>query len=235
MFKKYKNKLFCFSPPVMFVTFVIEFVLALYTIWRYKMNTVVRITTIILIALGTFQLSEYMLCGGLGLKGIEWARLGYMSITLLPALGIHLIVTLAGKRKPLLIDLAYLTCFFFVGFYLLASTSIDIKVCEANYAVFRSVKLISTTFGVYYYFWLFVGVYLGYKWGKEDPKRRKQLWAMVVGYLVFILPTAVVNVIEPSTISGIPSIMCGFAVLFAIILSIAVAQKSCEIKHHKQR
>lgn len=226
MLKKYTDKIFCFSPPVMLATFIIEFSLAAYTYWRYKANKTTKITIAILLALGIFQLSEYMLCGGLGISGVEWARLGYASITLLPAMGIHLLVTLAGKHKPMLVKLAYATCAFFVCFYLIVSNSIDIKTCQDNYAVFLTAKPISTFFGIYYYFWLFVGACLGLKWGKEDAERSKSLYAMTIGYMVFILPTTTVNIVDPSTVSGIPSIMCGFAILFALTLSFFVLPNS---------
>jgi hypothetical protein len=36
---------------------------------------------------------------------------------------------------------------------------------------------------------------------------------------MFILPTTAANIVDPSTIAGIPSIMCGFAVILAIILT----------------
>ena len=103
MYKKYTDKLFCFSPPVMLATFLIEFGLAFYTLWRYKMSTIRRLAVIMLFALGTFQLSEYMVCGGLGWSHIQWARVGYISITLLPALGIHMLAKLAGKKMPMLV------------------------------------------------------------------------------------------------------------------------------------
>ena len=66
MFKDYKGKTFCFSPPVMLATFIIEFGFAFYSIWRYKMTTISRLVVAMLFALGSFQLAEYMICGGLG-------------------------------------------------------------------------------------------------------------------------------------------------------------------------
>ncbi len=222
MLEKYKGKMYCFSPPVMLATFIIEFGFAFYTIWRYKMSTAVRLAIALLFALGTFQLAEYMICGGLGLTNIEWARIGYMSITLLPALGIHMIVTLAGKRMPVLVGFAYATCAAFVGFYLLAERSVDIRMCAANYAVFSSQRIITIPFATYYYGWLMAGVYLAWRWAKELPGRSKSLLAMAFGYLAFILPTTTFNIVDPSTVSGIPSIMCGFAVLFAFAIVLKV-------------
>jgi hypothetical protein len=51
------------------------------------------------------------------------------------------------------------------------------------------------------------------------------LLAMVVGYLVFLVPTALANTVAPETRRGIPSIMCGFAVLFALILAVYITPR----------
>lgn len=231
MFKKYQGKMFCFSPPVMLATLLIEFSLAIYTLWRYHMTTVSRLVTVTLVALGSFQLAEYMICGGLGLTHIEWARFGYIAITLLPALGIHLLTALSGKKKTILVGAAYATCAAFVVYYLANSGVISGHECYANYAVFHTESVGSQFFAAYYYGWLMVGIYLAWQWGKELPKYRDSLWSMMIGYLAFILPTAFFNIIDPSTVSGIPSIMCGFAVIFAIILVTRILPSSVKAKN----
>ncbi len=229
MFKKYQGKLFCFSPPVMLATFLIEFTFAAYTMWRYKLSTVRRLAVAMLLALGTFQLAEYMLCGGLGWTNVEWARIGYGSITLLPALGIHMIVSLSGKKKPLLIGAAYASCVAFVSYYLILHGAIDGQSCAANYAIFDT-KSSSFYYMLYYYGWLFAGTYLAMRWGKELPERRKALQSMAIGYMTFILPTTAFNIIDPATTHAIPSIMCGFAVLFAFTLVSQVLPNSSEVR-----
>lgn len=230
MFKKYTDgKFFCFSPPVMLATFIIEFGLAFYTFWQYKINTAVRLAIGILLALGTFQLSEYMICGGLGLKHVDWARFGYIAITLLPALGIHLLATLAEKKKKWLINAAYATCTAFVIYFAANINSISGQTCNANYAVFYTDTFVSMLFGAYYYGWMLTGVILAIIWGKGDVKKRNSLYAMMLGYLSFILPTTFFNIVDPTTIHGIPSIMCGFAVLLALIISIKVLPNSAEV------
>lgn len=218
MQEKYKGKLYCFSPPVMLATFLIEFSLAFYSMWRYKPSLVRRLAITMLFALGTFQLSEYMVCGGLGFSNIEWARVGYASITLLPALGIHLIIELARKKRPILVASAYISCLVFVIVYLIGENAVKTHACTANYAVFDMIRASVWPFVSYYYGWLLVGVYLAWTYGIQKPERKKALWAMTLGYLVFIVPTTFFNITDPSTVEGIPSIMCGFAVLYAVIL-----------------
>jgi hypothetical protein len=38
-----------------------------------------------------------------------------------------------------------------------------------------------------------------------------------------MVPTTIVNIVNPASISGIPSIMCGFAVIMALCLLFKVA------------
>jgi hypothetical protein len=234
MFKQYKNKVFCFSPPVMLATFLIEFSLAAYTLWRYKMTTLTKLVFVTLVALGTFQLAEYMLCGGLGLTNIQWARVGYGAITLLPALGIHILVTIAGKKAPYILTAAYGSMAVFLGFYLMAESAVTLNQCAANYAVFKSYKDMSLPFGFYYYGWLLIGTFLAWRWGEKQPKQRKALNAMAIGYMAFILPTTTVNIIDSTTISAIPSIMCGFAVIFAIVLVAKVLPSTSKDRIHAE-
>lgn len=226
--------MYCFSPPVMLATFLIEFTFAAYTIWRYKMDTVRRLAVGMLIALGLFQLAEYMVCGGLGWTGIEWARVGYGAITLLPAMGIHLVVTLAGKKKQLLVGTAYATCIAFVLIYLIGENAVSANTCTANYAVFDTIRASVWPFAAYYYGWLLIGTTLAWQWSNQMPKRRTALRGMAIGYAAFILPTTAFNIIDPSTTKAIPSIMCGFAVIYAFTLMIKVLPNSCTVRNSIQ-
>src|SRR6185312_258892 len=70
------TRLNCFSPPVMIATMVIETILAVYTVWRYKMSDMVRLAAITLLGLATFQLAEFFVCTGSIGHTIEWSRFG---------------------------------------------------------------------------------------------------------------------------------------------------------------
>lgn len=218
----------------MLATFVIEITFAIYTLWRYKTSTVQRLAFTMLVVLASFQLAEYMVCGGLGWSGIEWARVGYGAITLLPALGIHLVVALAGKKAPKLIAAAYASCVAFVVFYLIIEGAISGHTCAANYAVFDVYKASIWPFGAYYYGWMLIGTYLAWRWSNELPKRKKALLAMTLGYMSFIIPTTAFNIIDPATTRAIPSIMCGFAVIYAFTLMFMVLPNSCEVRNSIQ-
>ena len=218
MYKRYGNKFLCFSPPVMLATFLIEFGLAFYVIWRFKLNTISRLVTAMLMLLGTFQLAEYMICGGLGLSHIEWARLGYVSITFMPAVGLHLVMSIAKYKSPLLLAAAYGSATAYALYFATAGSAIMGSVCTANYAVFKVDDVGSYVYAIFYYGWLLFATGLAAFLARKNPKNAKSLKWMIAGYAVFIVPTTFANIVDPSTIAGIPSIMCGFAVLLAIIL-----------------
>ena len=66
-YKKYlKNKIGCFSPPVMIATFIIEICLALFTLFRYKRSLLTGLSIALFVFLALFQLAEYFVCGGAG-------------------------------------------------------------------------------------------------------------------------------------------------------------------------
>lgn len=212
----------------MLATFLIEISFAAYVVWRYKMNVVGRLVALILTFLALFQLSEFIVCGGSGWQGFEWTRLGYASITLLPPLGLHLSASIAKKNITPLIIFAYITSVAFILFYVFTTGAISGATCYANYAVFDTHAASSIPYALYYYGWLFAGTFLSLLWSKSAKKssERTALIALAVGYVSFILPTTTINIIDPSTISGIPSIMCGFAVILAFIMVGRVAPEA---------
>ena len=236
--KKYTNRLYCFSPTVMLLTFLFETFAAGWTLFKYKTSEISRLIIYILLALAGFQAAEFMVCGGFGFDGVEWARFGYITITLLPPLGLHLAHKIADKKVGLMVQLAYVTCAIFVLYYTFVVGTVEAGVCRANYSVFSTPNLWGELFGVYYYSWLIMGVLFSVRRSKalyvqkdksSKIKSRALAW-LTLGYTSFMLPTTIVNVVDPSTIEGIPSIMCGFAVILAIILLGFVAPLTLEAK-----
>jgi len=218
----------------MIATIIIEVSLALYTIWRYKLSVITRLVTLTLVMLATFQLSEYFVCTNNG-AAAWWSRLGFAAITTLPALGIHILHVLAGKPKRLLVTVAYATMALFIGFFLLHPNAFFGHQCTGNYVIFQMAHTYGGWFTAYYYSWLVIGIMLAVYWagqlqakGKSAYRQLEAAWAMVAGYMVFILPTILANTVKPETKRGIPSIMCGFAVLFALILTLYILPRAAK-------
>lgn len=227
-------KLYCFSPPVMLATLLVEIGFAIYVFLRYKSTIVSRLAIAILVCLAVFQGTEYLLCGVQGVTSGVWSRVGYSAITLLPPLGIHLALSISNQAKQwkMLIRVAYATALFFILYFAFYTPAITGQTCYANYVVFegRGSSLASWLYGAYYYGWLIVGTALSVLYDKNAKKAttRRALYALALGYAAFIIPTTAANLIDPSTIHAIPSIMCGFAVLLAFMLVGKVLPESAE-------
>ena len=225
--RKISSRLYCFSPPAMIAIFVLEIVLAIYTIWRYRMKSIARIVVTMLVLLALFQLAEYHVCGANSNYSLGWSRLGFVAITLLPALALHLIHKIAHKKVHYIVWFAYATSLIFAIIFGLSPSAFAHHVCTGNYAIFHLTGHLGAYYFVFYYLWLFVGIGLSLYYAIDSDKQiRTALILQVCGYLSFLLPTALVNTISPATIAGLPSIMCGFAVMYALILVFGIVPKS---------
>lgn len=214
-------KLYCFSPPVMLATFIIEVSLIIYTLWRYKLNIFSKLAIFILGFLATFQLAEYMVCGGMNVSGDSWARLGFISITILPPLGIHLATEIVGNKKHRsLVWVSYGIAAGFIGFFLIATNAIEHKVCGGNYIIFNMIQSVDWMYATYYYGLLLTGFTYCLVQANKAKKNtiKKALQGFAAGYVLFLLPTTTLNLIDPTTTRAIPSIMCGFAVVLAFVI-----------------
>lgn len=210
----------------MLATFIIEFSLAVYALYKYHLNELGKLIVAALFALGTFQIAEYFVCGGAGITGNNWSRIGYIAITTLPPLGLHMMLTINKVSSNRLLMLAYGSMAAFIAYFMLSPTAFVGYQCTGNYVIFQIGKTPAILYGMYYYGWLLTALILGVKvlLSKANlPKiTRSMTKALMIGYGVFLIPTALAYTVSPSSRAGIPSIMCGFAVLFALILAIYI-------------
>jgi hypothetical protein len=215
---KYKGKLYCFSPPVMVATCIIEVSLLIYTLWRYRLNQLTRLVAIMLVTLATFQLAEFHVCRGTsGLA--QWSHLGYIAITLLPPVGIHILYTIKKQKDHLLVYASYATALVFVAIFALTANSLTGHQCLGNYVMFQVNPRLTDLYGIYYYGWVLIGVALSldFAHASEEKRMRQALYGFALGYAAFLVPTTTANLLDKATLRGIPSIMCGFAVILAIV------------------
>lgn len=232
MINNKKLGFFCFSPPVMLATFAIEITLLVFVIVQRKLNRTAQLIVATLFFLALFQLCEYFVCGGLGVSAMRWSRLGFVAITTLPPLGLHLIHVIAGKKVGWVVWAGYALMAFWIAVFGLGESAFVAHECVSNYVIFQLHHYIGYAYSAYYYGLLLIGIALALNFGEHAKikKQREALYGMIVGYLVFLLPTAIANTIDPATMAGIPSIMCGFAVLFALILFFYILPRTTKPK-----
>ena len=231
------NSFYCFSPPVMLITFVIEIALILYTFYRYRADKLTKLCMCIFALLAVFQLAEYNVCvGALGIDSLSWSRIGYVCITFLPVLGIHALLTIAKRNASLLVAGLYSLATVFAAYFLTVGQGLTSSACMGNYVIFEVNPHINTLFMLYYYgleiFALYTGWFLAQK--TKQKKIRRALYGFALGYLCLLVPTTTVNIIDPETIHGIPSIMCGFAILLAGLIATVVLPNAAKVKKYKK-
>ena len=213
----------CFSPPVMIFTMVIELCLAAWVILRYASRTPQRLIVAMLVLLAAFQYAEFNICTSTG-PSLMWPRLGYDFITLLPPLGIHLVTRLRREERPGLVMASYGAAAVFAATFSFAPSSIISGVCGGNYIILLIQPYLSHLYGIYYFGLEFIALGLALAPVKNSTAQlRSALRWLGAGYLAIIVPTFVIYDILPATHVAIPSIMCGFAVILALIVGLRVA------------
>lgn len=206
----------------MVATLVVEFALAIYVFVRTKPSLVKRIAIATLVLLGVFQLAEFMVCGAYNEALVNVAsRAGYIAITFLPALGIHLANAIAGRSKNWTTIVAYSLAGGFAIYFGFAPAIINSSICSGNYVIFNLKYYDSQIYTIYYFGLLFAMISLTAQLAsmQKNSRKRSALRWLMVGTLVFLVPTGMVYWFNPSIELALPSIMCGFAVLYAIILA----------------
>lgn len=220
MKNKFKGKLFCFTPEVMLATFLTETALAVYVFVRYRLTAFIRLITAILVLLGAFQFVEYEVC--IDPNQLFWPRVGFAIITFLPVLSLHLISLVTGKKHFL--KFGYTLMFAYIAIFLFAPKAINGAVCGGNYIIFNTAQELWWTYGVYYFGFLFLGIWEAIE--NKTKENRSLLNWLLVGYGSFMLPMGIVYLTMPIVAwNATPSIMCGFALIFAFILAFKVAPK----------
>ncbi len=224
MLKQKGTVLGCFSPAVMGATFIIEIIMVMYVIMRYKLNAKGRTIVALIACLAAFQLAEYFVCTQSSVA-IGAARAGYAAITMLPALGMYLMSLLTVPLSRTATRVMFLAALAFASYFLLAPTAFQGYQCTGNYVIFQIGRPQAIVYGMYYFGYIAWAVSRGTSFMHAKP-RAKTVPAVrwfLLGYAAFIMPVAVLTVFHPDTTKAIPSILCGFAVILAVILGTRIA------------
>lgn len=221
-------RLACFTPMVMLATFLVESALAIYIAFRYSSNVFRTVVCVLILCLASFQLAEYQVCVGPTALALIWGKVGLTGITLLPALGMHLIGTVT--RKSPMVRVGYAIAGLYIATFLFMPGATGAPECQGNYVI---IKISGGLYGLMYeaYYFIFVSLAileLTLRLTATNPPpdygfSRKLIAYTLAGYLSFTVPMAITGALSPELQKATPSIMCGFALMMAIILAARVA------------
>ncbi len=221
MFKHIKhNLLWCFSPAVMLTTFGAEYLFALWAFLFHRHTRFGQLSILMLLLLGTFQLSEYQIC--VNDPSRTWAVIGMVAITFLPPLGLYLIGLIRGNLISAQSSLG-IACLFLIAF-LLVPQAVGEPVCGGNYVILKTAPQLANAYGIYYIGYLLWALWEGWitlKTKLPEAVRASLKW-LLIGYIAFMLPTGIVYFVSEKSRDAVPSIMCGFALALAVIVIVNV-------------
>jgi len=171
----------------------------------------------ILALLQLHQLSEFLICIGVGAN--ITARIAYVIITFLPPTGYFLCTRIVGWKFH---DywLGFAAALGLSIYYLSVPGSVDLLDCNPLYANYSND--ISTIYGIFYMGILVYSILftLAHMIFRRDKVNNRIGAIMIIGYLSFLAPMYLMVWIGSSFGLAIPSIMCKYALLLAVILGV---------------
>lgn len=221
---------YCFTPLVSLVTFFIEFALAFFVLFRYKLTLFNKLSVITLICLGTFQLSEYFICTTT--YGDLWIKVGYIAITLLPVLGVHSVTAITRKNNFLVASAYVYATLLIAGIIFIPE--IDLRTsCHPNYIDLKVSNWFNLVHSFYYAFYVLAGIYMLWNSLKKHVGDANEEKWLLFAYATFLIPSEGLFLLRMISDSAIPLVMCGFAVIAAIILVLIVIPRQQQLELRK--
>ncbi|MEA3430499.1 MAG: hypothetical protein U9R08_04460 [Nanoarchaeota archaeon] len=224
----------CFTPIISLSTAIIEFTLATLIIIFLKKSTTNKFFTILIILLGIYQFTEFMLCTSN--NPIIWGILGYITYTFLPAVGVHFAVRFSKtKFKNWIIYIIPITL---SSIAIFTTNFIKKSVCNTFFILVETILnknlIYLWLYRTYYLTFIFIGGYILWKKYKIEKNLNKRRIHIIItsAVLIALIPSMILYAISPSLRIMFASVYCEFALLTAIIIFIGAYYEN-KIKKRK--
>ncbi|MBS3076363.1 hypothetical protein J4481_01320 [Candidatus Pacearchaeota archaeon] len=213
----------CFTPAVSLSIAIIEWILTTIILIFFKRTNFRMYFAWIIYVLGFYQFTEFMLCTSN--NAFLWAKLGFITYTLLPALVLHSVLRISGKNMK--VFGIYLIPFAFSLLAIINSNFITGAKCTAVFVQVRLALIENPGLLQSSVSWIYMAYYFGfivlalafilkdYLHQKNKIKRKIRIIAFI-GTIMMLVPTLLLMVVLPHFNAGFPSVLCGFALFFAI-------------------
>lgn len=205
----------CFTPTVSFLTFAIEIIMAAWVLMKDPKNRVNQLSAAILLFLGLYQLTEFMICSA----GNElfWGRMGFIFYTTLPALGFDWVYAIKRSKKT--VWPVYIIPAAFIIYAIVVPNFTLVAECGRYFvrAIHNWIPLLSWEYMTYYTLFIVWPALILFKAVIDEnnkSRRRLYIWGLI-GLLAFTVPTLFVMLILPAWNILFPSVLCHFALLYA--------------------
>lgn len=204
----------CLTPWISAATFIIELFIAAWLFSLPKKRDT-RIAAWIVVFLAVYQLSSFFLCTK---SSVFWNLIGYLAVTWLPALGIHLAQIQTNQR--LQYKLFYgLALIFSLGMIFTAPIFLPDAQCDAMFISYHNHPWGFIVYGMYYLGTLgliVISLIKAYNYTNGINKAKNLIF--LIGMLSFIIPAYLIKFTIPFLSNSFPSVFCFFAVFLAACL-----------------
>ena len=222
----------CFTPKISLSTAMIEFVVSVYIYLKYSKSVFAKFVALFIFILGFYQFTEFMLCTSDNVQ--LWGKLGFITYTILPALGVHFVLIYGEKQfikkilskiilySPMII---FILIAIFDNNFVISGSCSRFFVSIKNYFHNSAVNpWASSIYLAYYYFYMVtICVVLMYRIMKYRKKHLTIVYAVILATtLLAITPPLVLVIIFPTISHQFPSVYCQFALLYAIFAIVGV-------------
>lgn len=191
-------------------------------------NRLNRIAMWMVTLLMVYQALEFFMCG-LESDNNSTAFLAFLDITFLPPLNLLLVLVLSGSYNKKF-NLVFIPSLFFIIYYASVVEEFTVSDCTVLYASYN--YPLGDLYGFFYYLPLIISIILLILFIKKnrDKKERSIALLLLSGNIFISLPVIAGFILNaagyPALLDIIESIMCKFAVVYAVLLSVVCLQNS---------
>jgi hypothetical protein len=210
---------------------IFEFIIATLILLFFRRSIINNFFAVFIYVLGFYQFTEFMLCSTS--YPVLWAKLGFITYTFLPAIGLHSVIAFTKKKYNLF--WIYILPVLFALFALFKPDFILQSECHSCLVIVRSYffnpqNIVSSIiyFLLYYFGFIALTFFVIIKNYKRQKSKivKKIAILMLIAIVISLLPAVILLMIFPSLGILFPSMYCEFAVLFSIIaIIVAVLDK----------
>ncbi len=226
-----------YSPGLSIATATFEITVAIWALRGPGNRSIIRTTAAILLFLAGYQIFEVGICANSAASGFL-PRLAFIDVAWLPPLGLLLIAKLQRPRSRLTYGNAYAMFAAALGIVVwiaLDGGFVSSSVCNTLFARYTNPMPRFTIYAGFYWLGL-LGMIVHSGYGVRtcsDPHRRRLLFQVFAGTLAFLIPSLVVSSYLAPAEGALPSVMCHFALIFAVFLTrlIYLERKPAEEEH----
>jgi len=199
----------------------IELLLLINVIIFSEKNKINKISMLIIFLLMLYQVLEFLICG-LNFTGHEFTYFAFVDITFLPPFSLILILALFDLYEKWISSI-FILSFGFIIFYALTINHFEILKCTAFYASYH--YPLGDLYGTYFYIPILISiVILILKINLHESEQKTKLAKVLLFGNIFISLPVILSFIllifhNHQLENIIESVMCKFALVYAICLS----------------